>query len=126
VSANTGKVTKITPVTKRNPETLLDLFAVLRGVDKEFPVQYAMCLVEIARDEGMSLTELSQRTNLALSTVSRIVGALSAFRQSGQPYELVEVKVSTKERRRKELYLTPKGASVVDDLLTVMEDYKLS
>ncbi|MFK7840249.1 MAG: helix-turn-helix domain-containing protein [Bdellovibrionales bacterium] len=44
-----------------------------------------MCLGEITLDEGLSVTQLSNRTGLALSTVSRIVGALSQYRQMGEP-----------------------------------------
>jgi DNA-binding MarR family transcriptional regulator len=62
----------------------------------------------------MSLTELSARTGMALSTVSRIVGALSKHRQKGAPYNLVRVKTCITERRRKELYLTPRGRAVIN------------
>ncbi len=65
---------------------------------------------------------LAERTGLALSTVSRITGALSDYRQKGQPFGFIEVKVSATERRRKELYLTPLGRSTLKDLLSVLEN----
>ncbi len=93
---------------------LLRILQGLREIDPEFPIQYAICLTEIALDEGMSLSDLAERTGLALSTVSRIVGALSEKRQgSGKPYGLVTVKISSEERRRKELYLSPEGRNAL-------------
>lgn len=87
----------------------LTLLRELQKIDLEFPLQYAVCLAEIARDEGLSLTALAARTGMPLSTVSRVVGALSKQRQRGTPYGLVHVIVSPHERRKKELYLTGRG-----------------
>ena len=92
----------------------------MRKIDAEFPLQYALCLAEIARDEGMSLSALSARTGLALSTVSRIIGALSKYRQSGAAYGLVKVKISATERRRKELTLTARGKAVMAGFIDVL------
>ncbi|MCB1563387.1 MAG: winged helix-turn-helix transcriptional regulator [Alphaproteobacteria bacterium] len=94
----------------------------LQKIDPEFPLQYAVCLVEISLDEGLSLTALSQKTGMALSTVSRIVGALSAHRQKGEPYGLVDVKISRTERRRKELYLTKAGKTAIARIETLLSE----
>lgn len=106
--------------TKNEIRTFLLLLRELQKIDAEFPLQYAVCLAEIALGEGLSLTELSARTGMALSTVSRIVGALSKNRQKGAPYNLVKVKISAAERRRKELYLTPRGRAVVDGIAALV------
>ena len=55
--------------------TVLGLLRELQRIDPEFPLQYAVCLAEISLDEGLSLTSLSARTGMPLSTVSRIIGA---------------------------------------------------
>ena len=94
-------------------EHFLKILRELQKLDPEFPLQYAMCLAMIARDEGISLTTLAQRSGLALSTVSRIVGALSQNRQRGLAYGLVKVKISPTERRRKELTLTARGRAYI-------------
>ncbi|MCB1557284.1 MAG: helix-turn-helix domain-containing protein [Alphaproteobacteria bacterium] len=99
-------------------KTFLALLRVIQKIDSEFPLQYAICLGEIALDEGLSLTDLSLRTGMPLSTVSRIVGALSSHRQRGVPYDLVKVSIVPEERRRKELRLTPRG----HDIIAVVED----
>lgn len=98
----------------------LGILQELRKIDPEFPLQYAMCLAYISADEGMSLTSLSERTGLALSTVSRIVGALSKQRQKGTAYGLVRVYISRQERRRKELYLTVRGKDVIASISSLL------
>ena len=97
---------------------ILNVLRELQKIDHEFPLQYAICLAEISCEEGMSVTQLANKTGLALSTVSRIVGALSNHRQIGQPYGLVEVAISEQERRRKELYLTPKGKMTIANMVS--------
>ena len=104
---------------KQNRKFLL-LLREVQKIDHEFPLQYAVCLTEIALQEGLSLTQLSERTGMALSTVSRIIGALSKHRQKGAPYGLVRVTVSASERRRKELSLTPKGKAVMESIAEIL------
>lgn len=99
----------------------LSLLRELQKIDAEFPLQYAVCLAEISMNEGMSLTHLAERTDMALSTVSRIVGALSRHRQSGKPYGLVRVAISSSERRRKELYLTEEGRTVMSGIAKILK-----
>jgi DNA-binding MarR family transcriptional regulator len=105
---------------KNKTKTFLRLLRELQKIDAEFPLQYAVCLAEISQEEGLSLTDLSVRTGMALSTVSRIVGALSKNRQKGTPYNLIRIKISATERRRKELYLTPRGRAVIDSILEII------
>jgi len=94
----------------------LALLRELQKINTEFPLQYAICLVEIASDEGLSLTTLSQRTGMPLSTTSRIVGALSIKRQKGEPYGLVDVKIVAAEKRKKALFLTLKGKILIQNI----------
>ena len=93
----------------------------LQKIDPEFPLQYAVCLGEIVLSEGLSLTHLAKKTGLALSTVSRIVGALSKNRQKGTPFGLVAVKISPQERRKKELYLTTRGRAIIRGIAAAIE-----
>lgn len=103
--------------------SLKDFLALLRELQKldpEFPLQYAVCLGEIAMNEGLSLTHLSEKTGMPLSTVSRIIGALSGQRQKGVPYGLIRVRLSPTERRRKELYLTARGMAVIGSIQDIL------
>lgn len=104
----------------QNIKAFLRLLRELQKIDPEFPLQYAVCLAEISIDEGMSMTALSHKTNMPLSTVSRIIGALSANRQSGAPYGLVEVKICPEERRRRELYLTSRGREAINGIYNIL------
>jgi DNA-binding MarR family transcriptional regulator len=103
-------------------ERFTALMRALQRIDAEFPLQYCVCLAEIAMNEGLSLTQLAEKTDLSLSTVSRIVGALSDYRKNNQPYGLVKLIVSKTERRRKEIYLTPKGTRVIEMISECMKD----
>ncbi len=98
----------------------LTLIKILQNIDPEFPLQSARCLAVIYLYEGLSVTELSQRTNLSLSTVSRIVGALSNYRQSGQAYELINLTPSTTSRRTKVITLTNSGRDAIKNIVDAL------
>ncbi len=102
----------------------LRLLRELQKIDPEFPLQYAVCLGVISLREGLSISCLAEETNLSLSTVSRIVGALSTARQKGEPYGLIRTKVSPNEKRRKEIYLTPKGRLFIQSIEELLEGKK--
>ncbi len=101
--------------------TFLTLLKELQKVDNEFPLQYAICLTQIALNEGLSLTNLADLTGMPLSTVSRIVGALSHKRQKGTAYKLVKVMISSEEKRKKELYLTSRGQTVMHSITELLQ-----
>lgn len=101
-------------------ERILNLGHVFQSIDPEFPLQYALSLIIVALDEGISISDLSTRTGLSLSTTSRIVGALSTKRQRGEAYNLIKVRICAEERRRKELYLTDKGHIAIKKLVEIL------
>jgi DNA-binding MarR family transcriptional regulator len=105
-------------------EIFLEVLQQVERVDSEFPLNYSICLAHIALNEGLSLTQLAEKTGLGLSTISRIVAAMSDFRPNGQSYGLIDLKVSPQERRRKELTLTPKGWTVIRSVGAVLENYR--
>ncbi len=92
----------------------------MQKIDAEFPLQYSICLAEIALCPGISLTALADKTSMPLSTVSRIVGALSKHRQRGKPYELVAVTISPEERRRKHIILTKRGEKLIASIEAII------
>jgi DNA-binding MarR family transcriptional regulator len=102
----------------------LRLLRELQKIDPAFPLQYAVCLGIISQHEGLSISDLAYKTSLSLSTVSRIVGALSSTRQKGEPYGLVKVRISHYEKRRKEITLTPKGRLFIQSIDEVLSDKK--
>lgn len=86
-------------------------------VDPEFPLQWAIVFLEISKDEGCSLKDVSERTGISMSVMSRTIGALSNYRRMGKPYKLVLVKLAKDDRRRKELFLSAKGKSLLQKLV---------
>lgn len=102
-------------------EDLLRLLHELQKIDPEFPLQYAVCLTVISLNEGISISELAKKTRLSVSTMSRIVGALSDTRQKGEAYGLINVKVSATEKRRKEITLSTKGKIFIESLNELIE-----
>jgi len=84
----------------------------LQKVNTEFPLQYIICLGEIAENEGICMSDLAEKTGMPLSTVSRITSALS---QKSKPssYNLITVKISPEEKRRKQIFLSPEGHEMI-------------
>ena len=76
------------------------------------PVSYAQAFVEIAADPGLSVTTLAERLNSPLSTVSRIVAALT----DPKKYNLVKVTIASDEKRRKVVELTKAGRALAESL----------
>lgn len=92
----------------------------LTKIDGEFPLQWALVFIEIVKNEGTSLKEISEETGISMSVMSRTIGALSNYRRMGKPYGLVLVKYAKDDRRRKELYLSKKGKKLVDALVAAL------
>jgi len=106
---------------RREAILFAQLLRELQKIDPEFPLQYAICLVEIFCHSGLSLTQLSKQTGMPISTISRIVGALSKKRQKGQAFGLVKVSVCPNERRRKEITVTSKGKATMDSICNLLK-----
>lgn len=85
-------------------------------IDAEFPLQWAIVFLHIANNEGASLKDIAEETGISMSVMSRTIGALSNYRRMGKPYGIVVVKMAKDDRRRKELFLSKKGKTLVEKL----------
>lgn len=92
----------------------------LREIDPEFPIQYALCLSLISKNEGLSLTQLADEAELTLSTISRIVSALSSDHAKFARYNLLELRVCDTERRKKEIYLSKRGQKFLNKIESLL------
>ena len=92
----------------------------LATVDPEFPMQWALVFQDIALNEGASLRDISERTGISMSVMSRTIGALSNYRRMGKPYGLVLVKNAKHDRRVKELYLSKKGQKLAEKISKIL------
>ncbi|MFD2261621.1 MarR family winged helix-turn-helix transcriptional regulator [Lacibacterium aquatile] len=92
-----------------------------RKLDPDLPIQYALSFLTLASNEGLSLGELASRLDIAQSSASRNVAALSAWHSFGKPgLDLVEAKEDPRERRRKLVTLTPKGHELIERLRDIL------
>lgn len=102
-------------------ETMRLILRELMKIDPEFQLQWAIVFSEIAMHEGCSLKQISDKTGISMSVMSRTIGALSDHRRMGASYKLVHAKPSAIDRRQKELYLTAKGRALVDSLIDIVD-----
>jgi hypothetical protein len=69
-------------MSERNSMILLSLLQALSGLDKNFPLPYAIFLAEVARNEGCSLADLRKATGMPLPTLH---GSCGPYRRNGRP-----------------------------------------
>jgi len=92
----------------------------LRDQQSEMPMQQADVLLAIARRPGLTMAELAEEVDLAQSSCSRNVAALSKYHRLGKPgLGLVEAVIDPREPRRRAIFLTQKGKVFVTQLMRV-------
>lgn len=91
---------------------------VLRSVNKDMPIGAAVSFLQIAVNEGLSITELSNKQGDLLATTSRYVQALGDTRGDKRPgLELVSAAVDPTEFRKKVLKLSPQGRRISNQIV---------
>lgn len=95
--------------------------SVVRILDDSMPVQTLAVFLEIAKNEGISVSELGAKTGLAGSSASRNVAALSDWHWLKKPgLGLVATVADPMDMRRKAVKLTPKGKQLIDQIVAVL------
>jgi DNA-binding MarR family transcriptional regulator len=95
---------------------VLDLFSEL---DSEMPLGQikALLMVGIAGDNGITMTDLSEKLGIGISTCSRHIGALGSINRYHEAgFKLVEAVEDPLERRRKIITLTFSGQAFIKRL----------
>lgn len=96
------------------------LFRLLNG---EMPMQQADMLLTIARKPGIGMAELEQQLQMAQSSISRNIAALSRFQRLDEPgLDLIEAQIDPRAPKKRIFFLTPKGKQFVTRLLKVMDE----
>jgi len=113
-------------MTANSPTTALakaqDFLKVAREIDPYMGIQLVEALLVIAKRPGLTMQELSDETGLAQSSCSRNVAMLSKWHRLGKPgHNMVEAIEDPAERRRKIVFLTPKGIAHVTKMMSVLE-----
>lgn len=110
--------------TRTRPDEIATVTRVLeafRTLDPDLPIQYALSLMTIAQNEGISIGELAERLGIAQSSASRNVAALSRWHSFGKAgLDLVCAQEDPRERRRKIVTLTDRGRAFLDDLRAIV------
>lgn len=100
----------------------LQILNVFRDMDPDMPMGQAVSLLLIASGEtreggGLTVTDLSEKGDFALSSASRYMKALGKKDRHGRAgEEVVSDARDPMDERRKVLRLTPKGRRVVDKI----------
>lgn len=104
-------------------DPLVRAIEAFRTLDPDLPIQYALSFLTIARNEGMSIRDLSERLGIAQSSASRNVAALSKWHSFGKAgHDLVHAEEDPRERRRKILSLTPRGRELAERLADLLHE----
>ena len=106
-------------------KTTLRLLEELRKIDPEMQLQTASVFLYVAHNEGITMKDLGDQLGLAQSSCSRNVAYFSKInRKHKEGYDLLVAREDPAERRRKLVYLTPKGRRIVESLGIVLDGYK--
>lgn len=98
--------------------SIYQILLALRELDADMPVNQAVCFAWIALNEGRTQVELRQDLDMASSTSSRNLAALSKVHRLGKPgLDMIEWVENPEDRRAKLLYLSNKGKHLVSKML---------
>jgi DNA-binding MarR family transcriptional regulator len=94
---------------------------IARAEDPVMPIQMFQTLLAVARQSGITMNELGEILKTSQASCSRNVAALSKWHKFGEPgLDLIEAVEDPVERRRKIIFLTPKGRARVREVLSAM------
>jgi len=100
----------------------LVLLEEFRKVDPDMPIQMAAAFLVVANNEGVTMKELGDKLGISQSSCSRNVAALSKVHRLNKPgHDLVYAIEDPAERRRKIVFLTPKGKRVAESIVGILE-----
>jgi DNA-binding MarR family transcriptional regulator len=105
---------------------IVQILEEFRRLDPDMPIQYALSFLTIARHPGLSMGDLAQRLGIAQSSASRNIAALSqwhSFNRAG--HDLVVAHEDPRERRRKIVTLTPRGATLIETLRAIIAGHPM-
>lgn len=95
--------------------------ALVRMLDDSIPVQTVAVFLEVAKNEGISVKDLADKCGLAPSSASRNVAALSNWHWLKKPgLGLLETQDDPQDLRKKTVRLTPKGKTLVKQLVEIV------
>ena len=100
---------------------LMAVVEIARAEDPVMPIQMLQTFLAVARQPGITMYQLGEILKTSQASCSRNVAALGKWHKLGEPgLDLVEGVEDPVERRRKIIFLTPKGRARVQEVLSAM------
>ncbi len=100
---------------------LMKAIDAIRGDEIDMPTQQVQAFLAVALRPGLTMADLADTVGMSQSSCSRNIAALSKWHRLGDPgLDLVEAIEDPHERRRKIMFLTPKGRRRVMHVLEVL------
>jgi DNA-binding MarR family transcriptional regulator len=97
------------------------MLAAFSNVNPTMPIQVATTFLIVAMNEGSSLVDIQKYSGFRQSTISRHLMDLGARNRKREPgFGLIEVRPDSVDLRRNEYYLTPKGKSLINQLVDIL------
>lgn len=115
------KTSTLTDVNRSQFRSIFQIMSILRDLDADMPINQATCFCWIVLNEGRTQVELRQDLEMASSTSSRSLAALSKVHRLGKPgLDLIEWVENPEDRRAKLLFLSTRGRRLVEQLIGTM------
>lgn len=103
---------------RRTFRTVFNILARFRDIDGDMPVQQMVVLAWVGLNEGKTQRDLRAALDMASSTSSRNLAALSKVHRLGKAgLGLIDWIENPEDRRAKLIYLTPKGKVFINSLV---------
>jgi DNA-binding MarR family transcriptional regulator len=95
---------------------------VRKDLNAEMPIQQLAILIEIQKNEGVTMYELGRELGITPGSMSRNISALSLYIKKGEKkgLDLVTTRPDLNQRRRLACFLTDKGRNIMAEILDSM------
>ena len=108
---------------------LIALSEALRPYQDQLGLSRLVCLLTIAAEPGLSVTELADRISAPQASTSRYVSLLLGRYQEEKgkiPTPLISQEVSKERPRQRALFLSHRGSALVASILYTLNDSQVS
>lgn len=113
----------LTPELREAMTGVANAITVMLSIRSTMPLQYVMTFLQIAQEEGLSVTALAARCELSTTTVSRHLRDLGTSNRHDRPgFGLVRhVPLAYRDQRERRVYLTERGAAVARLVIAALD-----
>jgi DNA-binding MarR family transcriptional regulator len=106
---------------KKAARSLLAAFGLFRDIRKTMPLQYVTAFLQVAREEGLGVSEYAERAGVSVSVMSRhLLDIGKRNRSMEEGFGLVTYRENPLELRKHEYTLTPTGRFLMKKLVSAI------